>query len=399
MTVTFSPVPGFVAAAVVPRTDAGDVPADPEPAEPSADGDQTVSTSAETPAPVPSRVAARQAKREAKALARQRRGEAREKVAAARSQARSDAAAAKAAERVDAETAAQVSPELLETAETPETAGVTTDADGPEPEHAEPEAVEPEAVEPEVAEQSGPDEAAAAQAAAAAAEQEADERAARERAAREKAEKAEKAARRQEEATAAAEAERVKQADKAARREAKDRAAHDRAEAKAAAKQSRQVARTASKREPDAPKDHIVEPPREPKMSMGEKLRAVASRRPAGAGVPDGEPAARGQRTSAGRARRVVSVLAGVFGALGLVCSVILASGALLVALDADSGSAYDVVSGICDVLVGPLRDVFTFSGATAEMKEALVAWGAGSIIYLVVGVVAQSVLRSGADD
>jgi hypothetical protein len=97
--------------------------------------------------------------------------------------------------------------------------------------------------------------------------------------------------------------------------------------------------------------------------------------------------------------RGIVSLLAGLLGAVGLVCSVVLAVGALLVALGADDGTFYDAVSRTCDVLVGPLGDAFTFSGANAAMKESLVAWGAGSIGYLVVGVMAQSLLRSTVDD
>jgi hypothetical protein len=124
--------------------------------------------------------------------------------------------------------------------------------------------------------------------------------------------------------------------------------------------------------------DRIVEPPREPKVPLTQKLR---SREPG-----------RGRR-------RLVSALAGLVGAVGLICSVVLAFGALLVARDSTDGSVYDTVSGICDVLVGPLRDAFSFSGANADMKEALVAWGAGAIVYLVVGVVAQSLLRSTVDD
>ncbi|MCL3820167.1 hypothetical protein [Aeromicrobium wangtongii] len=117
-----------------------------------------------------------------------------------------------------------------------------------------------------------------------------------------------------------------------------------------------------------------MEPPREPRTPLGQRLRAGA--------------------TNVGGRRLIRSVLAGLIGTIGLICSVVLAVGALLVGLDADSGQPYDLVSGTCDVLVGPLRDVFSFSGAKADTKEALVAWGAGSIGYLLVGLVAQSVLR-----
>ncbi len=85
---------------------------------------------------------------------------------------------------------------------------------------------------------------------------------------------------------------------------------------------------------------------------------------------------------------------------MGLTASLLLAIGAFMAALGTtDSNGAYDVLSSVCDVLVGPLRDVFTFSGTNAEMKEAVVAWGAGSMIYVLVGMFAQSYLRSRIDD
>jgi hypothetical protein len=164
-------------------------------------------------------------------------------------------------------------------------------------------------------------------------------------------------------------------------REARDRARRERAESRAAAKEAK-VADRAKKR------DHIVEPPREPKPSLGQRLRGAGRSGAAGPGT---------RRRPGGK--RVLSVLAGLVGAIGLLCSVVLALGALLAALDRDSGQLYDTVSGICDVLIGPLRDVISFSGSNARTKETLVAWGAGSVAYLVVGLVAQSLLRPASDD
>ena len=95
-----------------------------------------------------------------------------------------------------------------------------------------------------------------------------------------------------------------------------------------------------------------------------------------------------------------IAVLAVTIGVLGLVCSLILAVGAFMAALGTtDSNGAHDTLSSLCDVLVGPLRDVFSFSGANAEMKESVVSWGAGSMIYVLVGMFAQSYLRSRVDD
>ena len=93
-------------------------------------------------------------------------------------------------------------------------------------------------------------------------------------------------------------------------------------------------------------------------------------------------------------------MLAVTIGIVGLTCSLILAVGAFMAALGTtNSNGAYDTLSSVCDVLVGPLRNVFSFSGTNAEMKEAVVSWGGGSMIYVLVGMFAQSYLRSRADD
>lgn len=80
--------------------------------------------------------------------------------------------------------------------------------------------------------------------------------------------------------------------------------------------------------------------------------------------------------------------------------SVILAIGAFMVALNPqDDGGLFNLVSNICDALVGPLRGLFSFSGVNGESKDALVAWGLGALGYLVLGLVAQSLLRSRSED
>ena len=159
-----------------------------------------------------------------------------------------------------------------------------------------------------------------------------------------------------------------------------------------------------SRRGKDDPVDDgIVEAPREPKKSLRDRLRSTTSPRSdvEATGPSSPAPAARSDQAgkAGGRSRRLVSVLAGVIGAAGLVGSVVLAFGALLVALGSTTSSMFDTVSSVCDALVGPLADAFSFSGTNAAMKESLVAWGAGAIVYLVVGMVAQSLLRSTVDD
>jgi hypothetical protein len=139
------------------------------------------------------------------------------------------------------------------------------------------------------------------------------------------------------------------------------------------AKQETRAAKAAARED-----DRIVEAPREPRTPFVRRL---------------------GGSFGAGGVRTILSLLAGLIGAFALLCSVALAVGALLVALGADDSSWYDALARTCDLLVGPLRGAFSFGGPTADVKESLVAWGAGSIGYLVISVAAQSVLRSTAKD
>ncbi|AXT85516.1 hypothetical protein C6I20_10155 [Aeromicrobium sp. A1-2] len=184
--------------------------------------------------------------------------------------------------------------------------------------------------------------------------------------------------------SAKAQAANAKLAARREHREAKESARLERADAKEAAR-SEKVAQRANKRP-----DRIVEPPREPKVSFAERRRQKA----AGVQTATGDP----DRSSG--ARRAIAATAAALGAIGLICSVTLAVGALMVAIGAgENNAAYDALSSIADALVGPLRDVFTFTGANADDKEALVAWGLGSMGYLLVGLFAQSFLRSRIED
>lgn len=166
------------------------------------------------------------------------------------------------------------------------------------------------------------------------------------------------------------------------------KARRDEARQKTRAARAEKAAARAAKR------DRIVEAPREPKKSLTQRLNRDATKTSKAPKTSKAET-----RAKRPASRRILSLVAGLVGALGLVCSITLAVGALLVARGANGSGFYDTIEGICNVLVGPLRDVFSFSGKNADMKESLVVWGAGSIVYLVVGLVAQSVLRSAADD
>ncbi len=202
----------------------------------------------------------------------------------------------------------------------------------------------------------------------------------REREAREAKEHAAKAKR---------EAAEVRKAQKAELAAARQKEREEAAAAKAVAKADREGAKAAARSQAASTEsiedDHIVEAPREPKKSLIDRLRPAPTDQPV-----DAEDAP----------SNLVPTLAVVLGALGFVFSVVLAIGAFMVALNPqDDGGLFNAVSNICDALVGPLRGLFSFSGDNGESKEALVAWGLGALGYLVLGLFAQSFLRSRSED
>ncbi|MGZ5368430.1 hypothetical protein [Aeromicrobium sp.] len=117
---------------------------------------------------------------------------------------------------------------------------------------------------------------------------------------------------------------------------------------------------------------------------------------PGGLKGPKSPKKPRPPRTRSDVANHRWGIAAGAVVALGMSLSVILAIGALFVALGAAQGSAFfSHLSDLCDALVGPLTDVFNFTGANADKKEAAVGWGLGSVGYLLLGRFLQSVLLS----
>lgn len=121
-----------------------------------------------------------------------------------------------------------------------------------------------------------------------------------------------------------------------------------------------------------------------------ERRREQVGGRRARQDVP--EPPSVPTRSGAARALSLVGVAIGV---LGLAASVLLALAALLVAFgfEPDAG-ALRAVASVADPLTAPLRGLVTFSGENADAKESFVAYGGGSVVYLVVGVLAPSVLN-----
>lgn len=140
-------------------------------------------------------------------------------------------------------------------------------------------------------------------------------------------------------------------------------------------------------------REKLVRTPKEPKPAKAPKApkepkpaKAPKERKPPKTPKP---PKAR-----TGNSNRYWTIAAGVIGTLGLLLSVVLATGALFVALDAGQGGSFFAnLSDACDALVGPLKGVFSFSDVNADKKEALVGWGLGSVGYLLVGRFVQSIL------
>ncbi len=96
---------------------------------------------------------------------------------------------------------------------------------------------------------------------------------------------------------------------------------------------------------------------------------------------------------------RVRTRVAQVLWLAFVVCALFLAIGALLVALDANEENPLVelVVNGADAVDLGVFsRDngIFDFRGDNAGVKNALVNWGIGAIAYLVVGRIADRIVR-----
>ena len=106
----------------------------------------------------------------------------------------------------------------------------------------------------------------------------------------------------------------------------------------------------------------------------------------------------RDRRRGAGRAvvagvRAVRSAVATAIWVVAVVCALVLALGALVVALRMNQGN--DLVSLVLD---GARRLDFgrlkTFTGQDAAVKAALVDWGVAAVVYLVVGRLLDRLIR-----
>jgi hypothetical protein len=108
-------------------------------------------------------------------------------------------------------------------------------------------------------------------------------------------------------------------------------------------------------------------------------------------------PAAPGKAKTALSAAR--SKLASLVWLVAVLCALLLAVGALLIALKAnEENSIVEFVISGAEVLDGPfsLTDgIFTFpENAEGRVKSALVNWGIAAVVYLVIGKVLDRVIR-----
>ncbi len=91
--------------------------------------------------------------------------------------------------------------------------------------------------------------------------------------------------------------------------------------------------------------------------------------------------------------------LAQVIWLAAVVCALFLATGALLIALDANKDNALvafvlDVADAVDLGVFSRDNGIFTFEGAAAATKSALANWGLGAVAYLIVGRIVERIVR-----
>ncbi len=189
--------------------------------------------------------------------------------------------------------------------------------------------------------------------------------------------------------------------------EARERARKDRLEAeKARAAEERRSALAAAAAStaddsdaPDSTSDDPVTADETKTRAKEPALEKLEATQPIGRVQVDDAPAAKpdavpvtGPKERSTSFRTVATMAAAALGIIGLVFSVILAVGALIVAMGAGEGNAlYEPISRVCNVLAGPLKDAFDFTGPSAASREEFLGWGAGSLIYLALSFAGQA--------
>lgn len=96
------------------------------------------------------------------------------------------------------------------------------------------------------------------------------------------------------------------------------------------------------------------------------------------------------------RSIRVRSWIASAVWLVAVLAALVLATAALLVALDADADSSLvELAVDWAQRIDGPFADVFAFDGDGARTRERLVGWGLAAVAYLVVGRVLDRIIRA----
>ncbi|WP_299051536.1 hypothetical protein [uncultured Nocardioides sp.] len=177
-----------------------------------------------------------------------------------------------------------------------------------------------------------------------------------------------------------------------------DPKARTRAEVKAKRAERREE-RQSARAEKAATKATAAE---EKQKAKAEKASAKESAKGSGGG---GKEKSKGGGTSAGPAIKggidsLRTLVGQVVWIAAVVCALFLAVGALCIALDANRDNALVsfVLEGAETVSLGVFSvrgdGVFDFVGANSQIKNALVNYGLGALLYLVVGRIVERVLR-----
>jgi len=90
--------------------------------------------------------------------------------------------------------------------------------------------------------------------------------------------------------------------------------------------------------------------------------------------------------------------IASIVWLIAVLCSVILAIGALLAALSDNINESNPVVEFInetAQALDGPFGNIITFEGRDDRTKEVLVNWGLAALAYLIVGRILDRLIRT----
>ena len=140
---------------------------------------------------------------------------------------------------------------------------------------------------------------------------------------------------------------------------------------------------------------HAADPPRVPPSL--DPPADEEQRRAAPPGLPPRRPREEPRKeTSTATAMAAVSkvreVLATAVFTVAVLAALVLALGAVLIALKANEQN--QIVAGIIDIarrVVGPFDDIFRMD---TRVKQVLVNWGIAAVVYLVVGRVAERVIR-----